>query len=74
VQSTPLPLRNRNDIQIAVAEGCPREVGRRVARRGDSRVPPQPCFFDKENTNEITPNATKTAATVKPAVEISARE
>jgi len=72
VQPTPLPLQNRNDIQI-VAERCPREVGRRIARLGIP-VLPQPCFFDKENRNEITPNATKTAATVKPAVEISARE
>jgi hypothetical protein len=34
----------------------------------------QPCFFPREKRNVIIPNATSTAATVNPAVEISARE
>jgi len=34
----------------------------------------QSRFFRREDKNVITPNATNTAATVNPAVEISARE
>ena len=36
--------------------------------------PFQPCFFLKENKTKMMPSAAATAAAVKPAVEISARD